>query len=314
MYIIYAIKRSRATLPGQDKDGPLKMAEKRTVKKTAKAVIGIDVGGSTTKIVGFGPDGKLISPLYVKANDPVTSAYGAFGRFTLENRLSLSDIDRVMMTGVGSAFITEPVYGLPCSQVSEFDSIGIGGLWISGLDEAIVVSMGTGTALIHAKKTEDGVNCEHLGGTGVGGGTIHGLARKMLDIQSVAHLEELCAGGDLSKVDLRIKDITRPGLYSEASAELTASNFGGLSDLANRHDIALGIFNMVSETVAMVALFAARGFGIKDIVLTGNLSRITPIKNFFAGLGPAFDVNFIIPDMSQYGPVIGAALQLPAGQ
>ena len=34
--------------------------------------------------------------------------------------------------------------------------------------------------------------------------------------------------------------------------EITASNFGKLSDLANKHDIALGIVNMVAETIAMM--------------------------------------------------------------
>ena len=49
-----------------------------------KAIIGIDVGGSTTKIVGFdGETGKsCIDPMSVKANDPITAVYGAFGKFT----------------------------------------------------------------------------------------------------------------------------------------------------------------------------------------------------------------------------------------
>ena len=123
-----------------------------------KTIIGIDVGGSTTKIVGFRTGGgelQLIEPQFVRANDPITSIYGAFGKFTLENGLSLSDIDRVMMTGVGSSFVTTPIYGLECQKVPEFTCVGLGGLYLSGLDEAIVVSMGTGTALIHAKKEGD---------------------------------------------------------------------------------------------------------------------------------------------------------------
>ena len=119
-------------------------------------VIGIDVGGSTTKIVGFrteeGREPVLIAPQLVRANDPITSIYGAFGKFTSENGLGLSDIDRVMMTGVGSSFVQKSIYGLDCRTVSEFNSVGLGGLYLSGLDDAIVVSMGTGTALIRAKK------------------------------------------------------------------------------------------------------------------------------------------------------------------
>ena len=51
-------------------------------------VIGIDVGGSTTKIVGYRADGKLVSMQKVEAADPLTSAYGALGKFINENNLS----------------------------------------------------------------------------------------------------------------------------------------------------------------------------------------------------------------------------------
>ena len=148
-----------------------------------KTVIGIDVGGSTTKIVGFRYDGEnreLIAPFCVKATDPLTSIYGAFGKFTLENQLKLGDIGRVAITGGGASYMTEPIYSLDCTPVPEFDSIGLGGLYLSGLDEAIVVSMGTGTALVYAKKDDKNVHTKYLGGTGVGGGTLIGLSRKML--------------------------------------------------------------------------------------------------------------------------------------
>ena len=59
------------------------MAEKSCKKiknSTGKTIVGIDVGGSTTKIVGFDPDGRLLSPIFVQATDPVTSVYGALGR------------------------------------------------------------------------------------------------------------------------------------------------------------------------------------------------------------------------------------------
>lgn len=274
-----------------------------------KTVVGIDVGGSTTKIVGFAPGGKLLSPMFVQATDPVTSIYGAFGKFTLENGLTLDEIDRIMMTGAGSAAIKSQIYNRECKTVSEFSSTGIGGLYLSGLDEAIIVSMGTGTALIHAKRTDEGTITDYLGGTGVGGGTILGLSRKMLGIGSVEHLEQLSEDGDLGLVDLRIKDISKSGVFKGVNENLTASNFGNLSDLATKKDIALGIINMVSETVAMMSIFAARSFGIKDIVMTGNLTTVKTVRDTFASLAPTFGVNFIVPEMSQYGTVIGAALQ-----
>ncbi len=138
--------------------------------------IGIDIGGSTTKIVGFSSrdDHRLIEPIAVRATDPITSVYGAFGKFINLNNLELSDIEKVSITGVGSKYITKPLYSLPCENVPEFRCIGLGGLYLSGLDEVIVVSMGTGTALVHARR--DG-EIEYLGGTGVGGGTLVGLSK-----------------------------------------------------------------------------------------------------------------------------------------
>lgn len=63
-------------------------------------VIGIDVGISTTKIVGL-KDGKVISPMRIRATDPVTSLYGAFGKYLYDNKIELSDVKKVMLTVPG---------------------------------------------------------------------------------------------------------------------------------------------------------------------------------------------------------------------
>lgn len=273
-------------------------------------VIGIDIGGSTTKIVGFKKENDkftLIEPLFVRATDAVTSVYGAFGKFTLENGLALNDIDKVLMTGAGSSFIDKPIYSLECKKVSEFKCVGLGGLYLSGLDEAVVVSMGTGTALIHAKRNGDTTETAYLGGTGVGGGTLLGLSRKMMGVDNIEHLETLCENGNLDNIDLRIKDISKDANFG-IGGDLTASNFGKLSDIASKNDIALGIANMVAETIAMLAVFAARNFGVKNVVLTGNLTTLKSITNVFEDLEKSFGVKFIIPHLSQFATVIGAAL------
>ncbi|MBE6634067.1 MAG: pantothenate kinase [Ruminococcaceae bacterium] len=278
-----------------------------------RTVIGIDVGGTTTKIVGFrkkkNGSKELIAPQFVRATDPMTSIYGAFGKFTAENGLGLTDIDRIMMTGAGSSNIRNGIYTLSCTPVPEFTSSGIGGLYLSGLQEAIVVSMGTGTAIIHAKAQEDGSHeIEYLGGTGVGGGTLVGLSRKLIGVDTVEHIEKLCEEGDLNNIDLRIKDISRNHTYHGINENLTAANFGKVSDMATHSDLALGVANLVAETVAMMAIFAARNYRLKDIVLIGNLTTIAPIRQVFEGLSDSFHVRFLIPENAQFGTVIGAAL------
>ena len=272
-------------------------------------VIGIDVGGSTTKIVGIRATDSglsLIEPQFVRAHDPMTSTYGALGKFTDENGIQISQINKVMMTGVGSSHIKRNLYGLHCSKVEEFQAIGRGGLYLSGYDDAIVVSMGTGTAIVHAKA---GGDMTYLGGTGVGGGTLMGLSKLLLSAETVEHIEEYADSGDLSNVDLRIKDITADSERRILNADLTASNFGNVSDIATRGDIALGILNMVYEAIAMTAIFAARSRGVDKIVLTGNLTKIAYCKKKFEefnGLG--FGVNFVIPKLAQFATVIGTAL------
>lgn len=275
-----------------------------------KVVIGIDVGGSTTKIVGISvaDDGSrtLIAPEIIKANDPITAVYGAFGKFTDENRLAISDISRVMMTGVGSSYVKRNIYGLDCSRVEEFDCIGRGGLYLSELSEALVVSMGTGTALVHAKR---GGQMNYLGGTGVGGGTLMGLSKLLIKAESIDHIVEYAENGELANVDLRIKDITANNALSALSRDLTAANFGNVSDLATKSDLALGIMNMIYETVGMVSIFASRSVGVENIVLTGNATQLGYChKKFDEFNRMGYGVNFIIPERSRYATVIGAAL------
>ena len=274
-------------------------------------VIGIDIGGSSTKIVGFcarNGGWELIEPQIVKANDPVTATYGAFGKFTDENNLAISDISKVMMTGVGASYVKNSLYGLKCQRVAEFDSIGRGGTYLSGLSEALVVSMGTGTAMVHARA--DG-RMKYLGGTGVGGGTLMGLSKLLLNAESIDHIEKMAERGSLDNVDLHIKDMTASSSLTQLEGDLTAANFGKLSDLATKDDMALGIMNMVFETVGMVSIFAARSVGARDVIITGNVTRLEHCRRKFEEFGRlevGRGLNFIIPERARYSTAIGAAM------
>lgn len=273
-----------------------------------RIILGIDVGLSTTKIVGFDiTDGyrRLMEPLFVRATDPVTSMYGALGKFTSENDLSLNDIEKVMVTGVGASEIKDNIYSLKWEAISEFDCIGLGGRYLSEFDRAIIVSLGTGTALVYSEKDKAPV---YLGGTGVGGGTLVGLSKKLLGMDTVDHIEKLAMDGDLTNVDIKINALTNQDIAPGFADSMTASNFGNVSDIATNSDVALGIINMVFETVGMVSVFAARNYDLKDIVLTGNLTTVSQAKTIFDSLNRMFNMNFVIPKYARFGTVIGAAL------
>lgn len=266
-------------------------------------VIGIDVGGSTTKIAGFYSRKEIISTLQVKATDPMTSVYGALGRFINVNHLELEDVERIILTGVGASVFDSNLYNIPTQKVDEFRAIGLGGLELSGKPEALVVSMGTGTAYIRASMEK----IEHIGGSGVGGGTLVGLCSRLAGANHFESIMDMAAGGNLDNVDLMIEDISKEQVGS-FPPHTTASNFGKMRDSASVSDVTLGVINMVFQTIGTLAVFACKNDTIQDIVLTGSLTTVPQVQEIFQSLSVLYGVNFIIPDNAIYATATGAAL------
>ncbi len=266
-------------------------------------IIGIDVGGSTTKIVGYYENGKLIGRLQVEAADPQTSAYGALGKFISKNKLDLSQVKQIVLTGVGSSLFKKEIYGIPAVHVDEFQAIGLGGLALSKKAEALVISMGTGTALVRADKH----GIKHIGGTGVGGGTVLGLCGALCNARSFDTIVEMAHKGNLQKVDLHVSDISARDI-STLTAEVTASNFGKMADGCTPEDLARGVVNMVFQTIGMLAVFALRNDTIKDVVVTGNLSTMPCAAELFKQVEQLYKIRFTIPPYSIYATATGAAL------
>lgn len=265
-------------------------------------IIGLDVGGSTTKIVAL-KDGKVCAKTVVKATDPVTSAFGAVGKLTSDNNIKLEEIDQINITGVGSDFATESILGIKTVAVKEFDATGRGGLFLSGLDHAVVVSMGTGTAYLDATRQE----IKHIIGSGVGGGTIVGLCNSTIGIDGATKLAEIAEAGDINRVDLTIGDITKgdiPGLPKH----ITASNFGKAEDDLSKEDKAVGIFNLVFQAIGTMSVLSARIAGINDVVFTGQLADFKQFENTKKMFTELYNVNFIVPEDAVYGTAIGACL------
>jgi type II pantothenate kinase len=268
-----------------------------------KTILGIDVGGSTTKIVGYTAGGNRVGMMQVEATDPVTSAYGAFGKFIAAYKLRMGDIERIILTGVGASHFGAGMYDVPTKRLDEFIAIGLGGLALAELEEAVICSMGTGTALVRA--TQSGV--AHLGGSGVGGGTLQHLCRRFVGVDSFESIISLAAQGDLSHVDLTLGDIS-PENIGSMPPNTTASNFGNLSDTATNADIVLGIVNMVFEIIGMMAVFATQNDSLRDVVLTGSLTTVPQAAPVFDMLAKLHGVRFHIPRDAIFATAMGAAL------
>ena len=268
-----------------------------------KIVIGIDVGISTTKIVGIDEKGMVISPIRIKATDPITSLYGAFGKYLHDNKIKLDEVEHVMLTGVGAAYIDEHIYGLPTSKSEEFIADGLGAKYESKLDRMIVVSMGTGTSLVKC----DGESIKHIGGIGIGGGTLAGLSRIMLKTDDIKQITNLAKDGDVSKINLLIKDISAkplPGLPMSAVASL----FSNAKTNASREDIAEGLIWMVLQCIGSATILSSLESGIKYFVLIGNLSLLPLCREVYPAMEKVYGVRFHVPKYSEFCTAIGAAL------
>ncbi len=267
-----------------------------------KITIGIDAGISTTKIVGV-KDGLVISPLRIKATDPITSLYGAFGKYLYDNKIALDDVERVMLTGVGAAYIDKPLYGLPTEKTEEFLANGLGAQYMTHLKKMIVVSMGTGTSLVKC----DDKDIHHIGGIGIGGGTLNGLSRLLLKTDDIKQISTLAMNGDIRNINLLIGDISAhplPGLPMDATASLFANAMGN----ASREDIALGIIYLVLQSVGSAAILSSIGSNIRNFVLIGNLTLLPQCRTMFSMMEKLYNVHFIIPKHSEFCTAIGSAL------
>ena len=241
--------------------------------------------------------------MFITATDPVTSLFGAFGKYIYDNGIHLSDVEQVMLTGVGRAFVDSPLYGLPTRKTDEFIANGLGARHATDIDRLIVVSMGTGTSFVQID--EKGIR--HIGGIGLGGGSLVGLAKLTLNTGDIHQIIKMAESGNEANVNLQIGDITNcqlPNLPMNA----TASLFGKVSDNVSPNDIALGIIYAVLQTIGASAVLASLNSQIRDFVLIGNLAQLPQCKRVFDELAQLYGVQFHIPEYAEFSTAIGAAL------
>lgn len=268
--------------------------------------VGIDLGSTTAKFTAKGERG------LASQSRPAIRQEALVGRgleaFLAWAGIGREEVERVVLTGVRTAAFTHSVLGLPTCTVPEFEAIGRGGLALSdGLEEALVVSLGTGTALVMAGPE----GCAHLGGSGMGGGTLTGLGMLLLGERNPARIGQLAARGRADQVDLMMRDLY-DGDLPTLSRELTAANFGHISPEARREDIALGLVTMILQSAGLAASFTLRGKEVRDVVLTGSLTQLPQAEEQFAFMSRCFGLNFRIPgELAPYATALGAVLCPP---
>lgn len=271
----------------------------------SKIVIGLDVGTSATKVIALENDGRIKPPLMCSGDDTLTSVYGAIGQYLDMNDIKLDDVEHIMATGVGASSLGENIFDIPTTKIDEFLANGLGARFETGLDRMIVVSMGTGTSLVRV----DGDEIKHIGGIAMGGGTIKGLSKLLLNTTDIESVNRRALLGLTHVINLTIDDISDTEIDGLPS-EMTASLFGKLPDIDTDKDhIAAGIIHMVLETIGSCAILSQLDSGIKDFVLIGQLTQLDScFDDVFNNLQQWYGVRFHTPNNASYVTALGAAL------
>ena len=156
----------------------------------------------------------------------------------------------------------------------EFKAVGHGGCKLAGLDKALVVSMGTGTAFIRVS----GNDLKHLGGSGIGGGTLVGLSVGLINENDISKVAMLAENGDSNNVDLTIQDISKNTIRTCRPMQRPT---GKMKHNPAKADVAIGLINLIFQVIGMMAVFACEGNPIKDIILTGTLTTLKQAQSVF---------------------------------
>ncbi|MCE7988470.1 MAG: Fumble domain-containing protein [Caldilinea sp. CFX5] len=224
--------------------------------------------------------------------------------------VDLAALRKLAVTGGRHRLLPAQIGDCVVQSVGELEAIGRGGQAIAApFDEAqplLVVSAGSGTAMIKAQGRSYG----HFTGTAVGGGTMLGLSQLLIGTVDPQEIDQLAQSGNSNGVDLSLADVIT-GPIGSLPAEATAVNFGRMARSTatpNRADLAAGIITLVGQTIALIAINAARALPTNQIVITGHLTDMVTIRRMLTAVSALYGQTFQMPADAGYATALGALL------
>ena len=214
------------------------------------------------------------------------------------------DVSWIAVTGGNRERIPEAIDGRTVHRVDEVNSIGRGGLELAQVNRAIVTSAGSGTAVVNAGPE----GAHHVTGSGVGGGTLVGLGRMLIDITDPRELDALARKGHHKALNLTIGEILG-GAIGSLPPDTTAVNFGRVARepiTARPEDVASALVNMVGQVIAVIAINAARATQNPEIVVVGHMTDLPSIRDVLAQVGQFYSAHIRIPEHGGYATAMGA--------
>ncbi len=271
-----------------------------------RALVAVDFGLTSTKVLA--QVGGLQRRALFASTLPITPA-------VLRAALAAVDLDlqscrRVAVTGSQHAKLGDSADGVPLLHVNEAQAAGVGALDAMQLQQALVVSAGTGTAMIAARS----LGCKHVFGTAVGGGTLAGLGRLALGLSDPREIDALAIRGNPAGADLTIVDAVGQAL-NYLPEDMTAVNLGrvGRGATPSREDLAAGLVTLVAQTISLIAISTARAEAVSPIVFVGNLLSMPAMRAACDRVASLYGTTFVYAAAGAFVGARGALLQLQAG-
>ena len=179
----------------------------------------------------------------------------------------------------------------------------------------LLVSLGTGTSVLRVEAER----ATRVGGSALGGGTIHGLGAALTGSTRFEELVALAAAGDRARVDLLVSDVYPQGL-PELSGAANAASFGKLARPAGAvprpgpADLAGALMALVGENVALLCNEIAARERVARIVFGGSALVGNPaLVRWLVALTQAFGREPVVLAHAAHAGAVGALLAAERG-
>ena len=244
--------------------------------------LGIDFGISNIKVVrknSIKPISSLNIPQDLSFETYSTMDYSDLKYFLsyIIEKYAKSNMhfQRVGVTGGKHLSLPDRINNVEIIKKNEINAIADGAKRVSGISsDFLVLSCGSGTAFVAIKDSQN----IHLGGTGLGGGTILGLSNLIIKKGDPKKINELSSSGS-DKADLILKDVVS-GPIGNLPEDATAVHFGNLNELngLSDKDISKSVINLVSINISRLASTTAIAAGLNKLVVIGGTSYYNVFK------------------------------------
>lgn len=227
--------------------------------------IGIDTGGTLTKLAYMNDQQELTLTVFPSNEMHLVREW-------LEKH---PQVEEIGLTGGRTEQLRDVLKTMKSIQyIVEFEATLKGVRYLlekegHSISQSIITNIGTGTSIHYM----DGNSHQRVGGTGIGGGTLIGLATIMTGISDFDEIKSNAFEGSRDGIDLLVKDIYQ-GMDTPIDGNLTASNFGKVGITEQRefdqNDVLATTQGLIGEVISTLSIQLAEQHNTDHIVYIGS--------------------------------------------